>query len=97
MNDAFTLRVRSATSAAWWTVLIGAIWLTLSWLAGLCLLANRPAWVLSLWGGGGMTWDQAHATMLTFWAVFKLILIAFALLAIWLTLWGRRLKHPAGS
>ena len=50
MSDQLAKRVRLAAAAGWWTILIAAIWLTLGWLSTLCLLRNKPDWVLWAWG-----------------------------------------------
>ena len=93
MDDSFTKRLRSAAAAGWWTVVVGAICLTASWLIWLALLHTRPAWLLTLWGGGELTWPQVQTLMLWFFGAFKLILFVAVLLAIWLTLWARALKR----
>ena len=93
MNDSLSQRVRAAAVAAWWTILIGALWMTGAWLAYLAILSARPGWVLTLWGGGELTWPKVQTLMLWFFATFKLILFVAVLLAIWLTLWARALKR----
>lgn len=45
MVDEFAQRVRSAATTAWWTVLIGALFVTLQWLA---YIAQQPGFA----GGG---------------------------------------------
>jgi len=97
MDNSFTKRVCCAAAAGWWTVLVGAIWLTASWLIWLCILHIRPAWLLTLWGGGelGLGWEQVQSITLTFMAVAKLILMTVLLVTLWLTLWSRRLKRIA--
>lgn len=97
MNDVFTTRVRAAAVAGWWTLLVGVAFITLAWLAYLCMMTTRPACVLSLWGPNVNWADIQHISL---WAitVFKLALWLLALLVIWLTLWARQLKkHPAAD
>lgn len=96
MNDAFTQRVRLAGVAAWWTVLVGVIWMTAAWLGSMLMLSLQPEWFLRLWGGG-MDWKEVHAVMVRFLAGFKLIFFVCVLAAIWLTLWARKLKRLGGS
>ena len=96
MNDSFVQRVRSAAVAAWWTILIGGIWVTVSWLVNLAIISARPKWLLKLWGGE-ITWEQINSLMVIMMGVFKLMLFACVLAAIWLTLWGRRLKRAAAA
>ena len=93
MNDTFATRLRAAAAAGWWTVLIGAIWMTLGWLWMLLLFAIKPDWLLTLWGGGELTWSTMHTLALWFFGGFKLILTVALLLVIWLTIWSRRLKR----
>ena len=80
--------IRSAAVAGWWTVLIGAIWLTISWLIWMVILKKKPSWLITLWGDN-LSWDQVQSIMITFMAVAKIILLVFVLLSIWLTLWSR--------
>ena len=97
MNDSFTMHVRAAAVAGWWTVLIGVGFATLLWAVSLCILAHRPAWVLSLWGPY-VLWSDVQIVCLWMIAAFKLFLWLLALVVIWLTLWGRQLrKHPGSS
>ncbi len=93
MNDAFTQRVRTAATAAWWAILIGAIWMTAAWLISLALLRVQPDWLLKLWGGGELTWEWVHTIMLKFFAAVKVILISGVFLTIWVSLWAARLKR----
>jgi hypothetical protein len=97
MDTTFEMRVRTAATAGWWTLLIGAAFLTLQWILFLLVMSARPAWILSLWGGG-LDWENVRNVW--FWgaAVFKLCLWLLALAVVWLTLWARQLrKNPAGS
>ena len=97
MNDLFVQRVRCASWAAWWAVVIGAIWLTVGWLLWLALLAAEPGWLLTLWGGHDLTWSQVHGIWLRFMAAAKLILLVCVLVSIYLTLWSRRLARAGGG
>ena len=96
MNDAFGERVRSAATAAWWTIVIAVIWMTLAWVIYLWILSAKPDWLITLWGGE-LTWDQVRSIMITFFAAFKLILWTALLGTIWATLWSRRLRRSGGS
>jgi len=50
MNDIFEKRVRAATVAGWWTLLIAVGFITLQWLIYLAVMSARPAWFLTMWG-----------------------------------------------
>ena len=96
MDDTFAQRVRTAAVAGWWTTLIAVIWLTVTWLLWLPILSVKPAWILTLWGGG-MSWQEVQGIVIRFFAVFKLLLFVFMMVTIWLTIWGRKLKKLAGQ
>ena len=100
MNETLQKRVRSAAMAGWWTILIAAVWMTVGWLAFLAIMHTEPGWLLRLWGypdTDNLHWDgewgQVHGIILYFFAAFKLMLFAFVIVVIWLTLWSRRLKR----
>jgi len=95
MDETFTQRVRAAAVAGWWTILIMGVWLTLGWFVWLAMFSSRPAWMLAMWGGNTMTWEQMHATMVTFIGVFKVIALTLLMLTIWLSLWARGLRNQA--
>ncbi len=86
-------KVRAAAVAGWWTVLIAAVVMTVQWFVCLAYLYYKPAWLLSLWGGGELDWPTVHTIVLYFFVVFKLMLFAAVVAALWLTLWARRLKR----
>ena len=92
MNDDFAKRVRSAAIAGWWTVLIAAIFLTLQWFAFLSMMRHKPAWVLELWGSD-MQWATIQTVGLWLTGVLKLCIWIAAMIALWLTLWARRLRQ----
>ena len=91
-SESLAKRVRAAAVAGWWTVIIMAVIMAAQWLVVLAFLQHRPAWLLSLWGGGELDWPGVHVIMLYFFGAFKLILFAAVIIVIWLTLWARRLK-----
>jgi len=87
MNSECVQAIRQASIAGWWTVLIGAIWLTVVWLVWLLILRAKPGWLISLWGGN-IGWDKIQSLMITFMAVLKIILFVGVLGCLWLTFWG---------
>lgn len=88
MNAELREIICSAAVAGWWTVLIGAGWLTISWLIWGVILRTKPGWLQRLWGVD-MDWKEIQSIMITFMAVAKLILFVALLITIWLSLWAR--------
>ncbi len=93
MNDEFAKRVRSAAIAGWWTLLAAAIWMTAGWLAYLVILNTQPQWMLTLWGGGQLTWSKVQEIGFVMFALFKVILFVALLIVIWLSIWQCKLKR----
>jgi hypothetical protein len=91
MEEQGIKRLRAAVAAAWWTVLIFAIYLTVVWCGVLYVLRTRPDWALSLWGGEPLTWGQMQIIILWGFAAFKLIWWVGIMITVWLTLYTRRL------
>ena len=87
MTEEFEELVEAAAAAGWWTVLIGAIWLTLVWLLWRSILKSKPAWLLKLWGFE-LDWKDMQRIMIHFMVVAKMILFVCILLCIWLSLWA---------
>ncbi len=96
MNGDLAKRVRAAAGALWCTVVLGFIWLTVGWVFWLVVMHCRPDWVAWMWGGtgpDGLSWKTYQVIGMTFFGVFKLILFAALLTALWLTLWARKLAR----
>ena len=92
MADELVKKVRAAAGAAWYTLLIGVLWLNVAYFLWLAILTCRPEWLRTLWGGGDLTWNDMQIITLWFFGAFKVILFAILLAAIWLSLWCRRLR-----
>ena len=92
MDDLFQRRVRAAATAAWWTILIAVAFLTLVWALFLTLVSTRPGWYQALLGPA-IGWEKLQDVALWAVAIFKICIWLIALVAIWLTLWGRRLRR----
>ena len=92
-SELLAKRVRAAAVAGWWTILIVAVVMTVQWFGFLALMHCKPAWLLTLWGGGELDWPTVHKIVLYFFSVFKLMLFAAVVATLWLTLWARRLKR----
>lgn len=90
MEKGFRDKVYAAAGATWWTLAIGAAFLTAQWVAYVVILSARPAWALWVWGPDA-TWDAVRAVWLDALVVAKLTLWPVVLVAVWLTLWARRL------
>lgn len=94
MNDSLAKHVRAAAVAGWWTILIAAVWLTLAWVLWLIILATKPDWLLTLWGGGEhLTWATVQTMVLWFFGAFKCVMFVGLWLTIWLSFWSRGLKR----
>ena len=91
-NELVRKNVCAAAAGAWVAAIVGMIWLTMGWVVWLLFLYAKPGWVLSLWGGGALTWAQVQLICIGFFGVFKLIVFALVLTAICLTVWARGLK-----
>ena len=86
MSEELRHIIIKAAEAGWWTVLLGAVWLTISWLIWRGILKAKPKWIQNLWGVD-MDWKEIQSIMIIFMAVAKLILFVCILASIWLTLW----------
>ncbi|MEW5983479.1 MAG: hypothetical protein AB1806_14090 [Acidobacteriota bacterium] len=92
MASEFSVRVRAASKAAWWTFIAAAAFVTVQWLGYLLLMSVQPPWVLSAWGPAS-TWESVQSVWFTTLIVLKLTLWPLALVALWLTLWARQLQR----
>jgi len=92
MNDVFEKKVRAAAVADWWVVLIGYALLVITWLVYLAIVYAQPAWLLTMWGQGDVSWAFMQTVSLWFLGVFRLVLWLLFLAALWLTLWARQLR-----
>ena len=91
MNEPFERKVRAASVAGWWVVLIAVGFLTLQWLVYLAVMSAQPAWLLAMWGPG-VDWPFVQNG--GFWALvaFKFCVWLMVLAVLWLTLWARQLR-----
>ncbi len=94
MHDTFEKRVAAAAVAGWWVVVIVIAFLTLQWIAYLLIMNARPAWLLTLWGPE-VTWPFVQTVWFWMVGVFKLCVWLMASVALWLTLWARRLRKQS--
>jgi len=94
MSEPLEKRIRAAAGATWMLLLILVIWMTVTYVLWLGLVYTRMEWVRTLWGGD-VTWSEMQWVTLWFFGAFKLGLFAVLAVAIWLTLFARRLRKAA--
>ena len=92
MNDGFAEKIRSASVAGWWTLLIATGFMVVNWLGYLIIMNIKPDWLLDFWGGGEISWADVQLIWFGMAALFKVLIWILALVVIWLTLWARRLR-----
>ena len=93
MDEIFEKRLRAAVGAGWRTVVIWAVLLTVSWLFFLLMMHARPEWVRYLWGGSGLSWEKMQEVAIWFYGAFKIVMLVFAMIVVFLALWLRRLSR----
>ena len=93
MNEPLVKRVRDAAWATWMVLLILALWMTIAYFVWLLVLHHQVEWVRDLWGSPG--WYDMKMVALLFFGILKLGLFAVLAAALWLTLFGRRLRKAA--
>ena len=92
MNDMFEKRVRAAAIAGWWVVVIA--YAASRYVARLpCHRDRSPSWLLTMWGGGDVSWSFVQTVSFWFMGAFKLCLWLLILAVLWLTLWARQLRE----
>jgi len=94
MEDIFEKRVRAAAIAAWWTLLVGAVFLALQWVLYRVFMSVHPAWLLWLWGPDA-SWQFVQTVWFWATAFFKALLWMLAVMALWLTFWSKKLRKQA--
>lgn len=91
MDELFIKKVKSAAAAGWWTVFIAYAILLIQWVAYLVIVPRQPS-ALLCWWGGGFSWPEIRAVWLWAMSAYKLIVAMMIFIAIWLTLWARKLE-----
>jgi hypothetical protein len=92
MTETFQSKVRTAAIAGWSTWLIAMGVFLVQWIMYLAVVPAEPAWVLALWGPGA-NWQYVREVWFWFLAGFKVLLVVFAFVLLWLTLWARQLRN----
>ncbi|MDQ5986128.1 MAG: hypothetical protein CSYNP_01847 [Syntrophus sp. SKADARSKE-3] len=90
MDDLFMKKLRAATVAGWWTLLIAYCILLIQWFAYVMIMNRQPAGMLCLWGNG-VTWSEIRTIWLWGMVAFKLCVGTMLFIVIWMTLWARQL------
>ncbi len=70
MNDPFEKKVRAASVAGWWVVLIAFVFLILQWLIYLVVMSSQPAWLLAMWRPG-IDWPFVQSVWFRALVAFK--------------------------
>jgi hypothetical protein len=86
MNDPFEKKVWAAAVAGWWVIVLAYALLLVIWLVYLSIVSARPAWVLTMWGQGNVSWAFVQTMSLWFLGIFKLFIEFLILVVLWLTL-----------
>jgi hypothetical protein len=89
MEARFSLKVKSAAVAAWWTILIAFSFILFQWLIYRYFNAHPQGLISVLLGG--FDWQFIRVVWLWSVAVLKLCMWLLLLVTIWLTLWARAL------
>lgn len=92
--DPFERRLRAASRAGWWTLLVGVGVVLLQWLVYLAVTSRRPSWVLALWGST-MSWEDIQSVWLYAILAMRMLLFALALSVVWATIWAAALRKRA--
>jgi len=91
MNHSIEPKLKAAVVTGWTVFLIAYVILLVQWVFYVALVKAKPDWFLVLWGTDA-TWPLVQSVWLYAMVAYKLLLWAFALPVLWLTLWARRLK-----
>jgi hypothetical protein len=91
MEEGLSKRVRAAAIAGWWTLAVAVGFGLLLGLASIGFLSCRPDWVVRFWGPD-ITWATIYAVTLWMFAVYKVFTLILLIVAVWLSLWARRLR-----
>ena len=94
MDELFIKKVRAATVAGWWTLLIAYCILLIQWFAYLLIMAKQPAAIPCIWGQG-VTWPEIRATWLWAMVAYKLCVGMMLFVVTWLTLWARQMAKTS--
>ena len=89
MEARFSVKVKTAAVAAWWSILIAFLSILFQWLIFLYFNAHLQGLISVLLGG--FDWQLVRFIWLWSVAVLKLCMWLLLLVTIWLTLWARAL------
>jgi len=94
-TELLSKRVGAAAKAGWWTMLLVLLYIALQWSSFLAAIYYKPAWLLSLLGGGELNQPEVHKILLYFEAAFELIMLVALVVVVWMSIWARKLKRAA--
>jgi len=91
-DSGFAATVAAAARAAWWSLLVGAIALSLMgiWFLVCTRTACLMEWVAGVWGVEPAT---AHVIFIVFLGAVKFFLFVWAIHCVCLSLWARGLRR----
>lgn len=90
-EDAFQKRLRAATVAGWWTMLVAVIFNIVQWSLFMCVLYTKPDWVLSVFGPHA-SWEFIQHMLMWFIGAFKLATWIMLMIVICSTIFSRQLS-----
>jgi|WetSurMetagenome_2_1015567.scaffolds.fasta_scaffold981421_2 hypothetical protein len=95
-DSVFVRRLSAAAGAGWWTLLIGAIVLTVQFFGYTAATRCQAFWS---WELGLMGTDAATVHQMVLWYVgmLKMFLLVWLLGCVFLTLWVRRLRRAGDA
>jgi hypothetical protein len=96
METTFEHRLRAAVRAGWWTLLVGAVLVTVQWGLYLAITSRRPAWVLSIWGPDA-SWQMVERRWLSALITIRVVLFVLAMVVVWGTIWAAALRRRVTS
>ena len=88
----FEQGLKAAAGAAWRTVLIAAILLTIGWGMFSVWMHVQPGWMLHVWGAPDLGWKHMQQIGIMVMASLKVVWTVGAFLTLFLVLWARRLR-----
>ncbi|MEI6806588.1 MAG: hypothetical protein WCK49_08815 [Myxococcaceae bacterium] len=89
MDELFAQRLKAASRAGWWMLLIAVGMQLIQWGAYSYLMAKQPEGLLALLGPD-MSWEAFQEICIWFATAFKLAIWVLFLLVVWVSLWAKQ-------